>query len=202
MRPNTKCSAADSHIISEEQKTQAQQWFTHLRDIICAEFEALEDEAKSDQPAGRFIQTPWQKDGGKSDSATAAGGASGATAAGSATAAGGGVMSVLRGRVFEKAAVHTSTVCGEFAPQFRAQIPGAEEDPRYWASGISLIAHPLSPHLPTVHMNTRMIITRKAWFGGGADLTPMLRMLRPSTPLCRLYAINTAPLCLKLIMPN
>jgi coproporphyrinogen III oxidase len=143
----------------DHKKQKASAWFRQLRDGLCAEFENLEMQVRgphADRAPGRFIRETW----GRTDHTGAEGG--------------GGEMSMMHGRVFEKVGIHISTVYGQFAPEFARQMQGTEDGSAFWAAGVSLIAHPWNPHVPAVHMNTRMVVTGKWWFGGGADLTPVL----------------------------
>ena len=150
----------------DEKKERAVGWFQELQNQICDEFTAIENEGVpedseqeglSDLPAGRFQEKNWNREGG-----------------------GGGRMRVMNGRIFEKVGVNTSVVHGEFSEEFRASIPGASENGKFWAAGISVVVHPQNPFVPAAHMNTRYIVTSKSWFGGGGDLTPIRPAVRES----------------------
>ena len=140
---------------TENQKTTAEKWFSKLRDKICKEFEDIENSLSN---KNSFKIKNWKRDGG-----------------------GGGKMSIMKGNIFEKVGVNISTVHGEFSENFRSNIPGAEDDGKFWASGISVVSHPKNPFVPAAHMNTRLIVTSKTWFGGGGDITPM----KPSKGMSR-----------------
>jgi len=145
----------------DQRKSDSKAWFEALQQKLIDAFEAVERDcvgpfAPGATQPGRFEVKPWERIDHSGEPG------------------GGGRMALLSGRVFEKMGVHTSTVFGAFAPEFAKQIPGADADPRFWASGISVIAHPWNPNVPAVHMNTRFVVTSKAWFGGGGDLTPVL----------------------------
>ena len=142
--------------VTKEEKVSAENWFSELRDTICFEFQNIEKNISNNT----FQIKNWKRDGG-----------------------GGGKMSVMKGDVFEKVGVNISTVHGKFSKQFRKNIPGAEEDGKFWASGISVVAHPKNPFIPAAHMNTRLISTSKSWFGGGGDITPM----KPAPEMSKLF---------------
>ena len=141
----------------DEQQQAARDWFESLRTRICTAFEKIEREAGSD---AAFVYTPWNR--GETDEQ------------GDMTHGGGGVRSQMNGKVFEKVGVNVSSVGGRFSPEFAASIPGADVDPRFFATGISLVAHMANPHVPAVHMNCRFLTTTRRWFGGGADLNPAI----------------------------
>ncbi len=139
-------------IPSDQQRIAVEEWFVKLRDLLCSEMELLEEKQNSsNRLPGRFEKKPWNRLGG-----------------------GGGVMSIMKGKVFEKVGVNVSTVYGDLSSEFAAKLPGTSKNTTFWASGISLVAHPYSPLVPAVHMNTRHIVTGANWFGGGADLTPTI----------------------------
>ena len=141
----------------EEKQKKCSDWFRYLRDGICFEFERIEEEFDKKYP-GKFERKNWNRqEKSRPDSD-----------------GGYGEMSIMKGNVFEKVGVNFSEVYGEFSPEFRNEIPGAKEDPRFWASGISLVAHMKSPLVPAIHLNTRFICTQKTWFGGGTDLNPSI----------------------------
>ena len=183
--PRSYCPASFEDALMNDidtRKARARSWFESLRDAICQTFETLEREAPSalypGEP-GRFECTPWSR-------AKTAGGSD----------QGGGVMGMMRGRLFEKVGVHTSTVHGSFAPDFAKQVKGADRDPQFWASGISLIAHMKNPRVPPAHMNTRMIVTADCWFGGGADLNPTVDEQRnPDHPDAREFHARMKRAC-------
>ena len=160
----------------DEKQQKCSNWFRFLRDAICFEFEKIEEEyllnhqkfsnpifVNSDSPV-KFQFKKWQRSEEKKESNSLE----------IEQDFGGGEMSIMKGNVFEKVGVNFSEVYGEFSSEFRNEIPGAKEDPRFWASGISLVAHMKSPLVPAVHLNTRFVCTQKTWFGGGTDLNPAI----------------------------
>ena len=151
----------------ENKKKDTSNWFLKLRDKICHNFLSLENQYSNS--SNKFEFKKWKRDGG-----------------------GGGEMAIMYGKLFEKVGVNVSTVFGQLSKEFRQSIPGAETDGKFWASGISVVSHPLNPHIPSAHMNTRYIVTsEKSWFGGGSDITPMI----PSEEMSKKFHLAFENIC-------
>ena len=162
LRKLKKQKCLDNPRLLEDKKEMARLWFTTLRNEICESFEEIENCQSTNKTKKKFFQKKWQRQGG-----------------------GGGIISIMKGDVFEKVGVNISTVYGTFSEEFREQIPGAEENGAFWASGISVVSHMSNPYVPAAHMNTRLLVTgegnkKKIWFGGGGDLTPTFKDIEAS----------------------
>ena len=162
---------------TESQKKISSEWFATLRNEICFELEKIEN--KNNKAKIKFSRKKWTRDKNGSQNL------------------GGGEMSLLKGKVFEKAGVNISTVFGKFTKEFKNEIPGTEKSPNFWASGISIVIHPFSPKIPSIHMNTRFIVTQKSWFGGGTDITPTDKKSSESIKIAKYFHNELKHICEK-----